>query len=398
MNRPFYHVFIILLTLIFMGASAPVYAQQPTQQDLKTVEKRMEAERRAKEQAEKKAREAEKDLSKTQEKLVKAAAKAKEIEQKLYETEQKIGELTTEKETLNTTLFEEKKHLADLTLALQRLARTPPEALIAKPNAPIQSARTSLILKSTLPAIEEKSKLIGEMITRLETIEDDLSKRQKDLSRQSRDLEDEQKDLKKLVAERQKLYSKLHSESQLSQKKLAELSQKASSLKDLLSHIDREQEKIKKLGTPGAKPALARAAPTPKVDPKDIVTSGLPVAGSIQTAFGQKNMHGVTNKGLEIGARPGSTVTTPLGGVVKFAGPFKSYRNIVIIEHYDNTMGLIGGLRDITVQTGSTVQSGEPIGVVGGHGGESSMIYFEIRKNGQQIDPRKHLAKFSKRA
>lgn len=399
----------VILTCFAFFIVAPVQANEPerARSNLNSIENQLSEQKLKSERTARDAEKAETALEDTQKKLAAVGQKTKDIEQSLFETEQAIETLNSEKTTLTQRLAQEKKHMANMTLALQRLSRTPPQALIAKPNAPIDSARSDLILRGTLPALQQKSALIGQMMTRMQRLEQDLSTRNADLKTQHTALAHEYDILQKLVKERQTLYKKLNTEHSKTEKTLAKLSEEASSLKDLIAKIEAEEAKIRALGVPSAKPiptaqtALMKppAVPfaSPKLDPKDIQTSGLPVAGAIKTGFNQKNEHGVTNKGIDITGRPGSTVIAPLGGVVKFAGAFKSYRNIVIIEHQDGTLGLIGGLKEISVQSGTSIRAGEPVGILGGHGGDATALYYEIRKGGEPIDPVRHLARFSKR-
>ena len=104
----------------------------------------------------------------------------------------------------------------------------------------------------------------------------------------------------------------------------------------------------------------------------------------------------MTNKGLDIQTRPGATVITPLSGRVKFAGPFKSYKNIVIIEHSNKKISLLGGLDDINVSLGQDLRAGEPVGKMSKQENKNT-LYFELRDKGQQIDPEKYLWALAKK-
>ena len=188
------------------------------------------------------------------------------------------------------------------------------------------------------------------------------------------------------------------------QKEIVGLVNEASSIRELMKKLNEKENKFSKL-TSKKKPAYKKPTKTAKLPGldkntlKNVKTSGLlPVAGTIETAFGRKNAYGVTNKGVDIKTRANAVVTTPVSGTVKFSGPFKNYENIVIIRFDDNTICLIGGLGKIHVRYGDKVKAGEPIGRVAKSDTSTATLYFEIRKKGRQIDPEKHLRRLAKKA
>ena len=115
--------------------------------------------------------------------------------------------------------------------------------------------------------------------------------------------------------------------------------------------------------------------------------AGLPIAGQIKTAFGHDNGLGITSHGLTIVARPGATVTAPAAGTVKFAGPFRGYREILILEHSGGYLSLIAGMARINVAVGTSVGTGEPVGAMDERPDARPELYYELRRNGQPVDP-----------
>ena len=103
--------------------------------------------------------------------------------------------------------------------------------------------------------------------------------------------------------------------------------------------------------------------------------------------YGQQDEIGATSQGIRIEARSGAMVVAPMGGIVRYAGPFKSYGNIVLLEHKNNYHSLIAGLGRIDTVVGQSVDSGEPVGNLGTQAGDRPVLYYELRLNGEPINP-----------
>jgi septal ring factor EnvC (AmiA/AmiB activator) len=95
---------------------------------------------------------------------------------------------------------------------------------------------------------------------------------------------------------------------------------------------------------------------------------------------------GTDGPGLEIKAQLGSTVRAPFGGRVAFADRYGPYGRLVIVDHGDHYYTVSGNLASIDVKVGDEVSSGERIGTVGDEG-KGSMLYFEIRRGTETLQP-----------
>ena len=117
----------------------------------------------------------------------------------------------------------------------------------------------------------------------------------------------------------------------------------------------------------------------------------LPVAGQVTTRYGEADKFGVTSRGLTVTSRPGAQVVAPSAGSVMFAGPFRGYGLILIVEHPNGYHSLIAGLGRIDTKVGQRVLAGEPLGVMGTPPDGNPDLYFELRRNGQPINPQRGL-------
>ena len=97
--------------------------------------------------------------------------------------------------------------------------------------------------------------------------------------------------------------------------------------------------------------------------------------------------------GLEIAAPEGAPVAAVHDGVVAFAGTFGGFGNLVIIEHGAQNFSLYGNLLQMSANRGDRVERGQPIGTVGLAPAGSSELHFELRIDGQSVDPLQWLKK-----
>jgi murein hydrolase activator len=107
-----------------------------------------------------------------------------------------------------------------------------------------------------------------------------------------------------------------------------------------------------------------------------------PVSGSVRRRFGRASF-----QGIEVAAAEGTDVRAIHDGVVAFADTFSGFGNLVILDHGSQTFSLYGDLLDIAVKKGTRIQRGQPLGTVGPTPTGAAGLYFELRVDGQPVDP-----------
>src|SRR6202008_849702 len=121
----------------------------------------------------------------------------------------------------------------------------------------------------------------------------------------------------------------------------------------------------------------------------------LPVNGTKIREFGAPDGVGGTQKGISLATRPGAQVTTPCDGWVVYAGPFRSYGQLLILNAGGGYHVLIAGMERISVNIGQFVLTGEPVATLGTNSQGASLLptaasqpvlYVEFRKDGTPID------------
>ncbi|TAA45920.1 murein hydrolase activator EnvC family protein [Corallincola spongiicola] len=113
-----------------------------------------------------------------------------------------------------------------------------------------------------------------------------------------------------------------------------------------------------------------------------------PVNARISRNFGSQRTGNIVWKGVMLNAKEGTDVNTVHQGVVVYADWLKGFGLLMVVDHGDGYMSLYGHNQALLKRVGDRVESGEPIALVGKSGGRSSAgLYFEIRHQGQALDP-----------
>ncbi|MFD1384133.1 peptidoglycan DD-metalloendopeptidase family protein [Rhodanobacter aciditrophus] len=130
---------------------------------------------------------------------------------------------------------------------------------------------------------------------------------------------------------------------------------------------------------------------TVKVPDKKVSDWRWPVSGSVIKSFSNA---GVSSKGIDIRGKEAEHVKAAADGVVVYAGNgLIGYGNLVIVKHSDVYLSAYAYNERILVKEKQTVRVGDSLAVIGGKGSERPMLHFEVRRDGQPIDPLKVLPK-----
>lgn len=402
-GRPFFALFIALAALIVPGLSPSVQADTPPipqrKAGLERIEQQISEQKTQQKDLKTSLNKAQTQLGETKKALVSLGREMQNIEEKLNALHKKITRAEAHKKVLTARLEEHYGSLSDLALALNRIRRLPPETLIARPGAPLETAQSAMLLQSTLPAIESRTASLKEDLANLAVLQDELQQDKSAQEEKQSALAQKEKDLDSLLAQRQQLYTSTNINYARNTAHLDRLAKEAKDLKALLKKLEEEDRKRRQAEVAAAAKAnkaqrTARNNTPHRVALPPTGPSNLPVAGTILTAYGQTDDIGAQSQGLHMQTRPQALVTAPMGGVVRFAGTFKNYGQMVVLEHRNGYHSLIGGLGSINVKPDDRLDAGEPLGRMpssASHQG-SLTLYYELRYQGHPVDPAQKLS------
>ncbi len=153
--------------------------------------------------------------------------------------------------------------------------------------------------------------------------------------------------------------------------------------RDIVGRID-----IQRIGSAKAQELAALAGPTLRSGSKRPIPTSkaayiLPANGKIVSGFLELNTTGYRERGLRINVPASVPILAPADGKISFAGPYRSYGKILIIEHGNGWTSLITNLDAVQLAKGQSVRQGTVLGVANKETGE---IGVELRKNGRVMD------------
>ena len=295
-----------------------------------------------------------------------------------------------ERERTKIEKMQQRKAQLSVTLAaLQRLARMPTATLVAVPQSTDKTIRTAILLRAAVPELQRDAMSLGDDLRALTSLRDQISADKVALTDSLARLKAERKSLAALTSDKFKLLKNMKSAERAAAQKAARLSARAGNLRELLEKLSIRQNRPA-LRAPGSAPVALIPVPArkPAVTPPVTISRGvLPAPGRVVTTFGAKMPNGTLSKGVFVVTRPSAAVVAPIPGRVVFAGQFRGYGNLVILELRDKGHALISGMSRIDAQVGDDVLVGEPLGEMTPSTGTAPKLYFELRKRGRPINP-----------
>jgi len=303
-------IFSILFCAALIVQSPLAYAQSNPVSKKAEIDKKLKTIKTEKKNLEQDAGKAEKTYQKTKKDLVKSSAAIQKNQNALYNIETRLTELRAEQAGIKADLQSEREAMAKTITALQRIERTPPQAMIARPAAPIETARGAMLLKRILPVLHDKARALKEKSEIYAANEKELESKQKKLVALSEDLSKKERKLKALVDNRKAQFAKLNSNLAERKKEIAKVSKEAKNLSDLVKRLENERTRAQQRAKEKNKKPVRQAA-LPQIG-----KSQLPLRGKIRTKYNQKDDFGAKSKGVSIEGRGGSLIVSPMGGIV----------------------------------------------------------------------------------
>lgn len=222
-----------------------------------------------------------------------------------------------------------------------------------------------------------------------------FEERNRQLLAQSSKIKEEQKVISKSFYKKQKDLDVTKRKAEAVRKEINELNKSASELNNLLASFERKRKEADKKQR--ATSTQAASGPQINAAPRSLPW---PVKGQVLSKFGKEYRADLNTfifrDGIKIAARAGTSVHAAAAGSVIYAGPFRSYGNVVILDHNKGFFTIYGFLREIQVNVGDKLPVHGVIGTVGqdtqsSSGTGQSAVYFEIRQGTTAVDPQRWL-------
>ena len=341
--------------------------------------------------------------------LIQSAKTERKLSQDIEDITDRVEALKAQQDGIKQSLAGRREVLAEVLGALQRMGLNPPPAILVTPEDALASVRSAIVLGAVVPGLRKETEALVADLTELSRLAASIEDERARLSEAFGEQLAEKERLELLVAEKQRLQAERETALDAAQKRSEELAGKAKSLKGLIAALEEQaaeaekarlaeaerqkrNEELAALPVPEAN-QLAAAAPFQSLKGQLV----LPVAGKFGRRFGDKDGNGGVMQGDTVATQSGSIVTAPSDGSVLYAGPFRSYGQLLILNAGDGYHVVLAGMNRISVASGQSVLAGEPVGAMGEARVASASaetlgnilpeLYVEFRKDGKPVDP-----------
>lgn len=359
------------------------------------------------------------DRTQLNQQLIDTAANVRAVETKIDEAEARLRALNGREQQMRSSLDSRRADIVEVLAALQRAGRRTPPALLVRPEDALQSLRTAMLLGAVVPELRGRAEKIAGELGELVSLRKNIAAERDQLAADRDKVRSDQTRLTALVDERQRQQSSREKDLDAENSRAIALSRQVGDLQGLIAKMEQDLQSAAKAAEKAAEAArqaeakaAANAAANVKPGPgafKDRSRTTpaiafasakgllpLPVNGNKIRDFGGSDGVGGVQKGISLASKPGAQVTTPCDGWVVYAGPFRSYGQLLILNAGGGYHVLIAGMERISVNIGQFVLTGEPVATMGSTSQVASILatnasqpvlYVEFRKDGTPIDP-----------
>ena len=316
------------------------------------------------------------ELEELRDGMIVAAQEVLRLEGETTAIEIRLAGMRAEESVKAAAVQSQSEELAAVLAGLARIARRPPETLIAGQGAAVDVVRSSMLLASVLPALGARAETLNAELRAVRGLRDEITEKQLELVLTTDRLEKQRETLTQMLERNNTQQEQTQAERATERARMEDLAERAGDLRELIGRLN--EEEIAGLALP---PVPSRSFTQARGQVP------LPVQGQVVQRFGAVDALGAVARGLTVETRLEARVVAPFDGKIVFAGPFRSYGLLLIITHGEGYHTLIAGLSRIDAQVGQWLLSGEPVGVAGGEGAEKSTVYVELRHDGEPINP-----------
>jgi septal ring factor EnvC (AmiA/AmiB activator) len=346
--------------------------------------------------------------------LIDAAARIRNLEDSISRGEERLKSLDDREQTVRVSLDQRRAVVAEVLATLQRMGRRPPPALMVAPEDAVDAVRSAILLGAVVPEMRAETRALLADLNELVRIRQEIITERHRSARDILAVTVDRQRMSILVEERQKRQAETEQALKAESRRAADLARQADDLQDLIAKLEKDVAAAAR-----AAQAAANATPAPRQpggtqrqdlaalrDPGRMAPAvafsaakgalPLPVNGSKLRSFGDVDRFGGAEKGISLATRASAQVTAPCDGWVVYAGPFRSYGQLLILNAGGGYHVLLAGMERISVDLGQFVLTGEPVAVMGSErkaaalisiGSSQPVLYIEFRKDGTPVDP-----------
>lgn len=318
------------------------------------------------------------------------AARIQEAEADIQAAQARTVIVTRLQRAQAARLAQRQQPIVRLTAALQMLAQRPTALALVQPGSVSDAVHMRMVLGTVMPVIAQRTAGLRAELARSRELRAAAELSAQSLRDSRTQLAQRQAELRKLETASSLASREYRSGAGLEADRAVALGEKARDIVDLMDQLAAASDiRAELAGLPGPVPRPDRPAEAGAPEPdRPIPDEGvppyrLPVIGTLVTGMGELSDSGVRARGLTLATQPGAQVVVPAAGRIAYAGHYRGYGQIVIIDHGQGWTTLITGLNRLSTSVGTTVGQGDPIGTAGSR---TPTVTVELRRNGRPVD------------
>ncbi len=340
--------------------------------------------------------------------LLETTAKLQKVEADRAEATDRLARAAAEAHALEASFGDRRARMAQLLAALQRMTHDAPPAIFVKPDDMAAAVRAAGVVSALVGDVKTEADALSRDLAKASDLQHTIAQEREGLAANAEELALDKTRLDALVEARQKTLADRESALADERKHADDLAAKASSLQDLIGRMDGDAVADKAAAAVVASRAAGPGGDITRLKPaapfvQDKGRLPWPSSGAVTKNFGDPDGLGGEVKGVSLATPPGATVSTPADAWVAFAGPYRSYGQLLILNAGEGYYIVLAGMERIEVSVGQFVLAGEPVAIMGSGGARAAgavaigaggpVLYIEFRKNDTVIDPQPWWAK-----
>ena len=318
------------------------------------------------------------------------AARIQQAEADIQAAQARIAIITRMQRAQAARLAARQEPVVRLTAALQMMARRPMALTLVQPGSVTDAVHMRAVLGQILPVIQQRTAGLRAELARSRALRATAQQAASALTQAQADRRERQAALAALETQKRVAARDYRANAGLESERALALGERARDIVDLMDRLEQAgdlRERLAALPGPLLRPDRPDQAGAPQPETTRAASGPppyrLPVIGQLVTGMGEFNDGGVRSRGLSLVTQPGAQTVAPTAGRIAFAGPYRGYGQILIIDHGQGWTTLITGLHRVTAQVGDTVRQGDPVGITGQG---RPTVTIELRRNGRPVD------------
>jgi murein hydrolase activator len=280
-------------------------------------------------------------------------------------------------------LAERQGPIRRLIAALQSMARRPPVLGLVQPGSTEDMVHVRAVLGTAMPVVEARTASVRAELQRVRQLRAAAGNAVASLREARGRIESERLALVKLESEHRARSQEYNRSALLESDRALALGERARDIVDQMDTMGQAAEVEGDLAAlPGPLPRSGDAAPAKRG--AGVAPYRLPVAGQVVTGMGELSATGVRARGVTLSCAGNAEAVAPAAGRVVYAGPFRAYGQLVIVDHGKGWTSLVAGLGSVSARVGEQVVQGAAIGRA--PAGDAPRVTVELRRRGMPMD------------